>query len=261
MSSPRRQRIALLAGLAVLLGLLALNLSTRSWPGMQEDHPIIAFARDFSGNDQSLVAKVRAWLDQPPTAPDQIGFHSAEGYNPTSRLFLATVNLLDEAGHLSSVEDKYTYELLQIWNDDKVVDAASLPEPAKTVFAPFLTGTSPHRSAEEVAAYRAMVWESYARATEQLEEHIAARGKVLLSIDATEGDTMFFARVDKDIAARWRDKALSEQDGYRAGVRAPMWDRFWNHLAYAARGFIAEDTRTGYPRGTRRRANDIPFAH
>jgi hypothetical protein len=25
---------------------------------------------------------------------------------------------------------------------------------------------------------------------------------------------------------------LSEQDGYRAGVRSPMWDRFYVHMAY-----------------------------
>lgn len=227
---------------------------------MQQDHPIVAFARDFSSNDEALIAKVKAFAESPPTALEQLGFHGAETYNPTARLFLATVNLLNEAGHLSSVEDKYTYELLQIWNDDKVVDADSLPEPAKTVFAPFLKGNSLHKSAEEIAAYRTLVWENYAKATEQLEEHLATRGKILLSIDATDGDTMLFALVGKDVAARWRDRALSEQDGYRAGVRAPMWDRFWAHLSYAARGFLADEARTGYPPGTRLRRNDIPFA-
>lgn len=227
---------------------------------MQQDHPVVAFARDFSGHDEALVTKVKAFVDHPPTTREQLGFYSADTYNPTARLFLATVNLLDDAGHLSSVEDKYTYELLQIWNDDKVVDADSLPEPAKTVFAPFLKGDSLDKPAEEVAAYRTTVWENYAKATQQLEEHLAARGKILLSIDATSGDTMFFALVDKSIAAHWRDRALSEQDGYRAGVRAPMWDRFWAHLSYAARGFLVDEAQTGYPPGTRLRRDDIPFA-
>jgi hypothetical protein len=44
---------------------------------------------------------------------------------------------------------------------------------------------------------------------------------------------MFFALVEPDIAEPWRDKALSELDGYRAGVRSPMWDRFYTHMAYA----------------------------
>jgi hypothetical protein len=57
---------------------------------------------------------------------------------------------------------------------------------------------------------------------------------VLLSVDATDGGTMFFAPVKPDIAQRSRDKALGERDGYRASVRSPIWDRFWVHMAYAA---------------------------
>jgi hypothetical protein len=73
------------------------------------------------------------------------------------------------------------------------------------------------------------------RRPEEIEAHIPSRGRVLLSVDATNGDTMFFAPVKPDIAQRWHDKASSEQDVCRAGVRSPM-DRFSAHTACAARG-------------------------
>jgi hypothetical protein len=72
------------------------------------------------------------------------------------------------------------------------------------------------------AACHQAVESSYAKATEEIEAHIPSRGRVLLSVDATNGDTMFFAPVKPDIAQRWRDKASSEQNVCRAGVRSPM---------------------------------------
>jgi hypothetical protein len=100
---------------------------------------------------------------------------------------------------------------------------------------------------------------SYAKATEEIERHIALRGRVLLCIDATDSDTMFFARMKPDIAQRWLDKALSEQVGYRAGVRSPMWDRFWVHMAYGARGAWPAKDQSHSPE-TRLRSAVIPFA-
>lgn len=84
------------------------------------------------------------------------------------------------------------------------------------------------------AACRQAVESSYAKATEEIEAHIPSRGRALLSVDATNGDTMFSAPVKPDIAQRWRDKASSEQDVCRAGVCSPM-DRFSVHTACAAR--------------------------
>jgi hypothetical protein len=72
------------------------------------------------------------------------------------------------------------------------------------------------------AACRQAVESSCAKATEEIEAHIPARGRVLLSVDATNGDTMFFAPVKPDIAQRWRDKASRERDVCRAGVCSPM---------------------------------------
>ena len=57
--------------------------------------------------------------------------------------------------------------------------------------------------------YLDYVWTHYAEATQELERHIAEHGKTLLSIDATSGDTLLFALVTPDIAARWRDRTWS----------------------------------------------------
>jgi hypothetical protein len=44
------------------------------------------------------------------------------------------------------------------------------------------------------AADRNTVESSYATPTEKIEEHIASRGRVLLSVDATDGGTIFSRR-------------------------------------------------------------------
>jgi hypothetical protein len=180
----------------------------------------------------------------------------AAKYNPNSRSFLATVSLLGEKEKIDSVEDKYLFEILDQWHQAGAIDPATLPGAAKAVFGPLMSAEL--ADGEAFSVYRKALWSSYAQAAGELERHIAARGRVLLSIDATAGDTMFFALVSPEIARHWRDKALSEQDGYRAGVHSPMWDRFWDHLVYAMRldGYDAK----GYPPGTRLRDEAIPFA-
>lgn len=226
----------------------------------EEYAAIIAFATDFSGNDASLVERVRRMASNPPTDLETIGFYGAEDNPPRTRLFLATVNLLDNAEKFASVEDKYTTEIFTIWQDSGIIDAKTLPPMAKAVFGPLIDGRHETLEGKAVRAYRNLVWNHYAQATEELERHIAERGKILLSIDATDGDTMLFALVSPEAAARWRDRALSEHAGYRAGVRAPMWDRFWAHLSYSARGTIADEDHQGIPSGTRKRVEAIPFA-
>jgi hypothetical protein len=228
---------------------------------MNRENPVIAFARDFSGNDAAIMAKVAAYVAEPPSDDPTIGFYGAEDYSPQARLYLATVTLLDDSGKLDSVEDKYTYELLRRWRDSGVIDRADLPSAAAAVFGSLLDVSFPDWFTQEVSAYRRRVWNMYAEATRELEAHIAMRGKVLLSIDATGGDTMFFGLVEPGIAAKWRNKALSEQDGYRAGVRAPMWDVFWVHLCYSIDGGIGRGEEfESYPPGTQLRDNAIPFA-
>lgn len=218
---------------------------------------IIAFASDFSGDDATIVEQARKMVANPPTDPETIGFYGGEDYPERHRLFLATVNLLDNAQKLHSIEDKYTAEIFAIWQDEGIVDEATLPEAAKAVFGPLITGAEP---AGGIKPYHDLVWTKYAEATKELEAHIADRGRVLLSVDATDGDTMFFALVSPDIADRWRDRALSEHQGHRAGVRSPMWDRFWVHLNYSTRGLMADEDRKGLPPKTPEQGGSIPFS-
>lgn len=230
---------------------------------MNHENPIVAFARDFSGDDAAIMTQVKSWVVAPPTDARAIGFHGSDSYEPRTRLFLATVHLLSDKGKIYSVEDKYTYEILDRWGDEGVIDPATLPSAAKAVFGPFMGQEMPDFDDDAVAElYRKTVKSSYAKATEEIEQDIASRGRVLLSVDATNDDTMFFALVEPDIATRWRNKALSEQDGYRAGVRSPMWDRFYTHMAYAVPDDVwaAEDQEESYPPGTRLRSDVIPFA-
>ncbi|AHE55274.1 hypothetical protein NX02_18025 [Sphingomonas sanxanigenens DSM 19645 = NX02] len=240
----------------MLTPLLVLGAATQG-VSMPTEDPIIAFARDFSGDDAAIVAAAERYLAAPPTDEETIGFYSAGDWPPRHRAFLATVTLLDGKEKLTAVEDKYSYELFALWAEAGVIDPATLPPAAKALFGPLIDGAVPDADA---AAYRARAWDSYAQATAELEAHIAARGKALLSVDATDGDTMLFALVAPAIADRWRNRALSEHQGYRAGVRAPMWDRLWAHLAYAMRGALVAEDREGYPPGTPRRVEEIPFA-
>lgn len=249
---PRRR--AMIAVPLLLVPLLLLGPATQG-VSMPTEDPIITFARDFSDGDATIVAQAGRYLAAPPTDLETIGFYGAETHPPRHRAFLATVTLLDGKERLTAVEDKYSYELFALWAEAGVIDPATLPPAAKALFGPLIDGSEP-----EIKAYQALAWATYAQATAELEAHIADRGKVLLSVDASDGDTMLFALVDPAIADRWRDRALSEHQGYRAGVRAPMWDRFWAHLAYAMRGMLVAEDREGYPPGTRRRVEEIPFA-
>ena len=229
---------------------------------MNHENPVVAFARDFSGHDAAIIAQVKSWVTDPPTDDESIGFVGSDDYEPRTRLFLATVSLLDDKGKIYSVEDKDSYQIFNRWRDEGVIDPATLPSAAMAVFGPWIMGVGFKTfNGDEAAAvtYCKTVESSYAKATEEIEQHIASRGWVLLSVDATNGDTMFFAMAKLDIAERWRDRALSEQDGYRAGVRSPMWDRFWDHMAYAARGAWPAEGQS-HPPGTRLRREMIPFA-
>ena len=221
------------------------------------EHPVIAFARDFSGNDPAIVNKVSVWSVLPPWTRETIGFYGAEDESARYRLYLATVTLLAEGGKILPIEDKYTYEIFFKWRDAGLIDLATMPPMAQAVFGPIIDWHFPPEG-PELNAFRDVIWAHYAQAAAELEQHMADRGKVLLSVDAPHGDTLFFAAVDPDIADRWRDKALAiSNKGYRAGVRSPLWDYFWQNLGYAFGPALIRDE---LPPGTRVRSEGIPFA-
>lgn len=254
---PRRTSIRIWLVLVSLLSGLFPAQNTGAKMPAEEYKDIIAFASDFSNNDTSIVDRVRQMAADPPTDIESIGFYGAEDYPPRHRLFLATVSLLDNNQKLYSVEDKYTAEIFSIWQDDGIIDEKTLPAAAKAVFGPLITGVEPPGGVQQ---YHGLVWEKYDEATKELEKALADNGRVLLSIDATDGDTMLFALVSPEIADRWRDKALSEHQGYYSGARSPMWDRFWLYLNYSTRGMMAAEDRKGIPPGTSERPDAIPFA-
>ena len=237
---------------------------------MIHENPLLSFARDFSGDDAAITRQVESWIASPPEDSKVIGFHGSAKYNPNVRCFLATVSLLANEDKIYRAEDKYLFWIFGRWREEGVIDPATLPRVAKAVFGPWTTGEGidgltkgEHSQAgddDALSAYHKAVWSSYAEATEEFEQHIASRGRSLLSVDATDGDTMFFALVKPEIARHWREKGLCEQDGYRSGVRSPMWDRFWDHMAYCLGHLWTTEDQEGYPLGTRLRSETIPFA-
>src|SRR4029077_6957706 len=42
---------------------------------MNHENPIVAFARDFSGDDAAIMTQVKSWVVAPPTDARAIGFH------------------------------------------------------------------------------------------------------------------------------------------------------------------------------------------
>lgn len=222
--------------------------------------PILEFAADFAPGDPQVLAEAKALLADPPKTLETIGFYGAENHPARARSYLGIVSLLENSENLIGVEDKYVPELLWNWHEQGLIRPAEFPPEAAQVFGPLFQSDFEPPPDAELPAFREAVWNSYAKAVEQIEDQLAQQGKALLSIDATEGDTMFFALVAPETAARWRDKALCEYDGYRAGVRAPMWDRYWVFLLYATGGLLGDYNRPGYPPGIRRRSDDIPFA-
>jgi hypothetical protein len=70
---------------------------------------------------------------------------------------------------------------------------------------------------------------------------------------------MFFIGLAPLVAERWQERAFSDHDGYRAGLRLPMWDRFWDHLSVSLRHLVVENGQSAYPPGTRPRDRAIPL--
>jgi len=228
------------------------------------EDPTLTLARDLSGNDRKLVSQVERFLENPPTSLEVIGFYGGEKADASTRVYYATISALADAGFVYQIEDKYTPEIVWRWVKEGVLVPDALPEAARTVVAALCSAG--HEYLEMPPAQRSQMLRTltthFVQATREIEADLAARDQALLSIDVTRGDTMFFAVVDAATGAKWLNKALIERDGYRAGVRSPMWDRFWTHLCYAMLFTDLEDAPRNVrepPKGTRKRDNDIPL--
>jgi hypothetical protein len=215
------------------------------------DQGLIEFARDFSGNDPIVMEKVKRYIANPPTKIEEVGFYGSEGSTPQPqrRQWLATVSALADAGHLTPSEDKYSNEFVHVLVQNKQIDLALMAAPIKRFWDDIAEGDSDLSE----RAFRKMAWDTYARATDAVEAQLAARGKALLSIDATDGDTMYFAVVDKTVADRWRNTGFGNFPAYDGGIREPMWDRYWFFLAYSVGSMLVDGRKTELPPGTRDR--------
>ena len=99
------------------------------------DEALLGFASDMSSGSAVIAEAVRGYLTTPPTGA-AVGFVGVRDWPARARIFLATINQLDERRFISSIEDKSTWEILGQWQSDRVIDVEALPAIAKGVFAP-----------------------------------------------------------------------------------------------------------------------------
>lgn len=225
------------------------------------DLSLIAFARDFSNDNLEVVEQVKRFVASPPGDDETVGFHESSALPAETRAWLATVNLLSDKNHIMSSEDKYCQEVFAIWADEGWLNVDAMPAGLKDILRTFRDETATDEDEQKYRSFRKVLWQNYAKLTEAVEESFRAKGLALLSIDATDGDTMFYAVVDADIAKRWLGKSFSPVSTreYIGGIRLPMWDRYWAHLSYAMGPMVVgAENETGLPPGTRQRG---PMAH
>jgi hypothetical protein len=210
---------------------------------------LLDFASDLCNGDPAILTAVRRWLVAAPTSNEEIGFHGdPDAMPPEWRQWLATVSLLTEHDYIMSFEDKYSDEIVEVWDDMGVLEIDALPEAAQELWRIIGDGVDYDDDGNQDTAQFETIWQGYSAATAAVEAAISASGKTLVSIDATDGDTMFFAVLDPAIALRWVGTGFAVADSYgsryEAGVRPPMWDRLWEHLLYAL-GDVPEDIKAG----------------
>jgi hypothetical protein len=219
-----------------------------------QEPPLLTFAIDISKGDADVVAAVRQWLALPPNTEQAIGFYGDPDHMPTSwRQWLATVSLLAERGHITGFEDKYSNEIAAVWEQQGLFDFESLPPAAQAVWTMILDGPDEGDDGAPDAVQLDFLWNGYADAVAAVEQAVRAGGKVLVTIDATEGDTLFFAALDPTVAERWVGTGFAVLEGpdfrYEAGVRPPRWDRLWEHLLYTIADLPEDFERRGNPPG------------
>lgn len=233
--------------LALLFATFAASRGLSAGDSSMHDRGLVEFARDFSGNNPALIEKVKRYIAKAPTRIEDIGFYGLEDDTPHRRQWLATVSALADDGHLTPSEDKYSNEFIHVLAQDQQLDLTGLPEKIRKFWIDIgdrETSSDPSFGKKAAAIY--------GEATMAVEALLASRGKALLSIDATDGDTMYFAVVDKTLADKWRGTGFGDSATHDGGVRDPMWDRYWSNLQYAVgeRWIVDQDA---YPPGTRLR--------
>lgn len=215
---------------------------------------LLAFASDVSQGDPKVLKAVRKWLETPPQTPEEIGFYGDPDAMPEGwRQWLATVSLLAERRYITGFEDKYSDEVVAVWEQQGLLDFDSMPQDAQAFWSMIIDGLDTDDDDAPFPEALETLWSGYAAAAAAVEAAVRAKGKVLVSIDATEGDTLFFAALAPEVAERWIGTGFAVLEGpdlrYEVGVRPPRWDRLWEHLLYALEDVPDDFAERGTPPG------------
>jgi hypothetical protein len=215
---------------------------------------LLAFATDVSNGDAKVVKAVSGWLKNPPQSAEEIGFYGdPEDMPPEWRRWLATVSLLAERDHITGFEDKYSDEFVDVWANRGLLAFDDLPQHAQEVWSIIADGVQCDDDGNPDVAQFEVLWNNYAAATAAVDDAFRAGGKVLVSIDATEGDTLFFAALEPAVADRWIGTGFAAVESYgtvyEIGVRPPLWGRLWEHLLYAMDDVPEDFEERGLPPG------------
>ena len=129
------------------------------------------------------------------------------------------------------------YEIFSQWfGNDRLLKEP--PAELVRLFPEFLASETdsdePPDSATAAELAAARIRSGYDEAMRAVEQAFEAAGFPLLNFDLAGGDTLVFIHVERPIAERWRGRVLGHTHlGEELAIRAPMWNAFRAHVAYA----------------------------
>lgn len=197
-----------------------------------------AFARDVSGDDPQVMARVDQLLATPPTTKEEIGFYGLDNAPPAERALRGIISVLSGSGHLITVEDKYLFELPEVLEQ---AGAAKLPDDRSMVSL-----TAPFAETDWDAGVREDEWLAFKAwfpgHVQAIEHAVAANDLSLLSLRLPLGDTLYYWAASPALADKWRDTALYAGVNTLKFKRTPLvsfsvtdpdWAAYWGFATYA----------------------------
>ncbi|WP_371224891.1 hypothetical protein [Roseovarius sp. 2305UL8-3] len=231
-------------GFALLLGLVfwCTAALADSLPEAQRDL-FISFARDVSGDDPVIMAKIKTLVETSPTTLEEIGFYGLEGAPAPERTLRGIISALTNAGHLIAIEDKYANELGWVLVDQDLAQADG--DEAMLDPGSFFDGVDWENGAEPDWPGFAVFFVEHIKA---IETAVARKGYRLLSVRLPLGDTLYFWAVPDALAETWTNRALYSGVNTQPYLNTPLvtisvtkpdWKSYWGVLTYALQ--IPED--------------------
>lgn len=194
---------------------------------------LLKFAADLTNRDPTITSAIEAALKSPPMTTEEVGFYGAAKNPPEMNCFLYLVTLLGKAGYTFSAEDKYSAEILDIF--EQKVD---LPARIRSWFPKRLGWDSDYEAIglnkQEHGRASARFQATYEQAFNELEAAFEARGERLRVLQFHVGDTIPFVVVEPEVAEKWDSVVLGyDRHGRPLCLSQPDWQRFAEHLAYS----------------------------